>query len=305
MDRRQLLRTGAAALSAAAFPLGWVAAADKPRRKLLVFTRSQGFEHSCVKRGKNNEPSHVERIMVELGKQHGFDVTCTKDGRVFIPEELAKYDAFLFETTGNLDKEGGDKNPPMPPDGKANLLKAVASGKGFVGCHCASDTFHSKGPKWENQPQEQIDPYLQMLGGEFIQHGAQQKATLRLTDPSFPGAKGLQDFNVLEEWYSLKNFAPDLHVIQVEQTQGAKGFEYDRPDFPCTWARRHEKGRVFFTSMGHREDVWSNPKFQELLLGGLAFAFANVDPDLTPNLSQAAPQASVLPKPPAPQKKPQ
>jgi type 1 glutamine amidotransferase len=301
MDRRELLRSsGAAALTAglSTFPLGWAAAADKPRRKLLVFTRSQGFEHSCLKRGKNNEPSVLEKTITELAKRHGFDVECTKDGRVFIPEELAKYDAFLFETTGNLDKEGGDKNPPMPTDGKANLLKAIAGGKGFVGCHCASDTFHSRGDKWQNQPPEQIDPYLQMLGGEFIQHGAQQKATLKLTDPNFPGAKGLADFAVLEEWYSLKNFAPDLHVIQVEETAGAKGFEYDRPPFPCTWARRHEKGRVFFTSMGHREDVWGNPQFQELLLGGLAFAFGNVEPDLTPNLSSAAPKASELPKPP-------
>lgn len=304
MDRRQLLRTGAAALTAAAFPLGWVAAATKARHKLLVFTRSQTFEHSCLKRGKNNELSLLERTVTELGQQHGFDVTCTKDGRVFVPEELAKYDAFLFETTGALDKEGGDHNPPMPPDGKANLLKAIASGKGFVGCHCASDTFHSKGPKWENEPADRIDPYLKMLGGEFIQHGAQQKATLRLIDPHFPGAAHLQHFTILEEWYSLKNFAPDLHVIQVQETHGAKGFEYARPDYPCTWARRQGQGRVFYTSMGHREDVWTNPKFQGLLLGGLSFAFSDVDPDLTPNLTTAAPHAATLPKPPAPRKKP-
>ena len=29
----------------------------------------------------------------------------------------------------------------------------------------------------------------------------------------------------------------------------------------------HGKGRVFYTSMGHREDVWDNPLFQNLLLG--------------------------------------
>ena len=32
-----------------------------------------------------------------------------------------------------------------------------------------------------------------------------------------------------------------------------------------TWARSFGKGRVFYTSMGHREDVWENPKYQGLL----------------------------------------
>ena len=65
-----------------------------------------------------------------------------------------------------------------------------------------------------------------------------------------------------------------------------KGFEYERPNFPATWARKHEKGRVFYTSMGHREDVWKNPIFQDLLLGGLAWACGNVDADVTPNIDK-------------------
>ena len=44
-------------------------------------------------------------------------------------------------------------------------------------------------------------------GGEFIGHGAQQKATMTLADKKFPGTKGLEDFTLLEEWYALKNFA--------------------------------------------------------------------------------------------------
>ena len=75
-----------------------------------------------------------------------------------------------------------------------------------------------------------------------------------------------------------------------------KGNEYERPNFPATWARMHEKGRVFYTSMGHREDVWQKPMFQELLVGGLAWATGNVDADVSPNLQQVAPQAGVMPK---------
>jgi type 1 glutamine amidotransferase len=312
MDRREMLvQSGAAALTLGLTPfaLRWTARADTPKRHILMFTRSQTFEHSVVKRGKDNQLSLAETIVTDLGKKHGFEVTCTKDGREFLPETIAKYDGFLFETTGDLTKEGGDKNPPMPPEGKQALLKAIAEGKAFVGCHCASDTFHSPGPSSQNQDSEKRDPYIAMLGGEFIVHGSQQRAYMRVTDAKFPGAKDLKDFELLEEWYALKNFAPDIHVILVQDTEGMKNnkgdreWMYDRPKFPATWARKHHKGRVFYTSMGHREDVWQNPIFQNLLVGGLSWALGNVEAHLTPNLQEAAPHAQELGKRPPDKKK--
>jgi type 1 glutamine amidotransferase len=297
MNRRDMLRGSAAALAASAFPLGWVARADdQKKRKLLVYTRSAGFEHSVVKLGKDGS-CLVDRIFKKLGGQHNFDVHATKDGRIFLPETLKEFDAVFFETTEDLTKEGGDKNPPMPKEGKQALIDFVASGKGFVGSHCASDTFHSAERGFKNQDPEKQDPYIRMLGGEFIRHGEQQKAWMRVADPKFPGLDGVKDFQLMEEWYTLKNFASDLHVILVQDSQGMRNLDYDRPNFPATWARKHEKGRVFYTSMGHREDVWENAMFQQILLGGLSWAFGNVEADVTPNLKAAAPQADVLPDP--------
>ena len=118
---------------------------------------------------------------------------------------------------------------------------------------------------------------------------------MRVVDTAFPGAKNLKDFELHEEWYALKNFAPNLHVILVQDTEGMKGDDYQRPKFPATWARMHDKGRVFYTSMGHREDVWENAMFQDLFLGGLSWAFGKVKADVTPNLEKATPKASELP----------
>lgn len=302
MNRRDLLKTGAAAaLGLSAFPFGWAADTtdgDKKKR-VLMFTRSQKYQHDVVKRGKDGELSLAERVVTALAKEHNFEVHCTKDGREFLPETINKYDAFLFETTGDLTEEKcDDGTPPMPKEGKAAFIKAVAEGKGFVGCHCASDTFHSPGERNENQPREKLDPYIAMLGGEFIVHGPQQKAKMIVTDEKFPGAKDLRDFELNEEWYALKNFAPDLHVILVQATEGMKSnkLEYDRPNFPATWARKHEKGRVFYTSMGHRNDVWESKMFQGLLLGGLSWALGNVEADVTPNLEKAAPKSGQLKK---------
>ena len=55
------------------------------------------------------------------------------------------------------------------------------------------------------------------------------------------------------------------------------------------------KGRVFYTSMGHREDVWTNTVFQQVLLGGINWAVGNAEANVKPNLKQVTPQASVLP----------
>ncbi len=296
MDRRRmLLTTGASALAlgVSPFPFGWVAA-DSPRRRVLMYTHSVGFEHDVVRR-RNGALSLAEQIVTALGKKHGFDVHCTKDGRVFVNEDLNHYDAFLFETQGDLEQEGLDRQPAMPPEGKRAFLQAIANGKGFVGSHCASDTFHSRGNRAGAQKHDELDPYIAMLGGEFIRHGAQQKAWMRIIDHHFPGVEGLSDFQLLEEWYSLKNFAPDMHVILVQDTRGMKGPDYQRPDYPGTWARMHHKGRVFYTSMGHRDDVWKSPTFQQILLGGLSWAMGNVNADIPPNLDAAAPRAGVLP----------
>jgi type 1 glutamine amidotransferase len=71
---------------------------------------------------------------------------------------------------------------------------------------------------------------------------------------------------------------------------------YDRPNYPATWAHHYGQGRVFYTSMGHRDDIWKSPVFQQILLGGINWAVGNVNADVTPNLKQAAPEADQLPK---------
>ena len=290
--RRDMLRvTGAAALAASTFPLRWAAAAEKKKQKVLYFTRSAGYEHDAVKI-KDGRPSISDRILTELGKRHGFDVVCTKDGRVF-DGDLDRYDAIAFYTSGDLTRPNKAKTPLMSPEGKKKLLSTIADGKGFVGFHSATDSFHSKGPR--DQSQTELDPYIAMLGGEFIVHGAQQEAIIRAASPKFPGVKQFgKEQKLKEEWYTLKNFAKDLHVILIEDNEGMKGDCYQRPPFPMTWARMHKKGRVFYTSFGHRDDIWTNPKVQGIIAGGLAWAMGNVKVDVAPNIDKVTPKAGQL-----------
>jgi type 1 glutamine amidotransferase len=288
MRRREMLAaSGAAILGLGAFPLGWVAAADKKKQKVLYFTRSAGFEHGPVKR-TGGELAFSEKLLIEMGKRAGFDVECTQDGAVF-DGDLSKYDCIAFYTSGDLTQKGKQDGNAMSPEGKKKFLDAIAAGKGFVGIHSATDSFRNPG-------KPDVDPYIAMLGGEFIGHGAQQEATVKVIPPKFPGIGTYDSLKLMEEWYTMAKYGKDLHVILLQETEGMQGPLYQRPPFPATWARMQGNGRVFYTSFGHRDDIWTNPQVQEIMLGGIAWAMRNVDADVTPNIDKVAPKANEAPK---------
>ena len=306
-----IFRTGAATLGLglAGCATTTSSAAAKPKQ-VLFFTKSSGFEHSVIK-SVNGQPSFAQKILTDLGPKNGIEFTFSKDGSLFTPDYLAQFDAYFFYTTGLLTEVGTDNNPPMTPAGKEAFLNAIKHGKGFIGTHAASDTFHTgeTGANWKNKGpnryrnDDEADSYIQMLGAEFIIHGKQQSATMRVADPKFPGFQDIgASFALNDEWYSLKNFAKNLHVILAQETATMEGEPYQRPPYPATWARMHGQGRVFYTSMGHREDVWTNPLYQEMLFGGIAWAVRNANANVTPNLAQVTPHCMELPPAPAPAK---
>ena len=58
---------------------------------------------------------------------------------------------------------------------------------------------------------------------------------MRVADPAFPGlANRGRSFELMDEWYSMTDFARDLHVLLVQETQGMTGVPYKRPPYPAT-----------------------------------------------------------------------
>jgi len=194
-----------------------VASAEETKpRKVLFFTKSSGFEHSVIKHA-DGKPAYAENVLTELSPKHVIEFTYSKDGSLFTPEYLAKFDAFMFYTTGDLLAAGKDAQPPMSADGKAAFLDAIKNGKGFVGIHSATDTYHTgetvdtntsgnRASRYANNG-DKADPYVRMIGAEFIVHGKQQNSHMHVIDPKFPGlAQHSADFELTEEWYSLIDF---------------------------------------------------------------------------------------------------
>lgn len=180
------------------------------------------------------------------------------------PANLAKYDGVIFaNTTGDL---------PLPD--KDAFIKWIEDGHAFMGMHSASDTFHG------------FRPYIDILGGEFQTHGPQVGVELIKRDPKHPGTNGLPDKwpIALEEIYEYKSYdaarVRDLWGLDVHPQSKAQG------RFPISWVRTPGKGRIFYTALGHREDVWDDSadlkdrknapevakSFQQHILGGIKWA---------------------------------
>jgi uncharacterized protein len=141
----------------------------------------------------------------------------------------------------------------------------VRAGHPFLGAHSASDTYHG------------APDYIDMLGGEFATHGNQTTVELAVEDRTHPATAMLPSpFRIFDEIYEFQSSPRDrVHVLLSLSRHPDDGHpDAGKPgDFPIAWHRSYGAGRVFYTALGHREDVWANPSFQQHLLGAIRWAF--------------------------------
>ena len=201
-----------------------LAAAQGSTKKVLFFTKSSGFQHSVITR-HGDKPGHAERILTEIGKEHGFEVVASKDGRLFEPDQIGQWDVVRVRDDRRPD-HARDRQEPADLAPTAKRRFTTRSGAARASWACTARPTRSATSAQRNKGAE--DPYIQMIGGEFITHGDQQDVRDRDRRPRFPGmAKGFgtsgQSFTITDEWYALKNMPEDLHVILVQVTEGMKG----------------------------------------------------------------------------------
>jgi type 1 glutamine amidotransferase len=183
------------------------------------------------------------------------------------PASLAadKIDGVIFaNTTG-----------PLPLPDRDGFIKWIEEGHAFMGMHSSSDTLHPKDVEgWTG--------YRDMLQGEFRTHGKQVPADLIAGDQAHPANAGIG-----AKW--------DLKQEEMyEMTEGS----HDRSKVRAlSWNRKAGKGNVFYTSLGHREDLWSddpamngriNPvetakQYQAHVLGGIKWALGLAEGSSEPN----------------------
>lgn len=216
--------------------------------RVLVVTHTTEFRHSSI--------DVAERVIPELGRAAGLysvEHARTADDvrRLLTPAGLTDVDAVAFiNTTGDLG---------IPDLGA--LLQWVAAGHGFAGVHSASDTYHGR------------PEYLDMLGNEFQTHGAQSTVDAVVEVPSHPAVAHLGSrYRVFDEIYRFtRNNRADVTSLLTLDRYPADGLPGagEPADLPLAWARAHGQGRVFYTALGHRDELWLDGVYQQHVLGGL------------------------------------
>ncbi len=255
---------------------------DRPKRLLFV-TQSQGFVHSTVKR-LPHELSHAEQILTELGVRSGdFRVDCTQDvASDFTPELLENYDVVAFYTTGDL---------PIPEATREWFLNTwlAEEGHGFLGIHPAADTYHD------------YEPYWDMIGGTFVEHPwtADTDVVIKVHADDHPASKPWGGAGtripLKEEIYMFKHWQPEK--VRVLMSLDMEKTALKRPvHIPILWVKNYGKGRVMHMSMGHREDVWTNPQYQASLVGGIRWLLGKEEGDATPNPELSAAEQKLAEK---------
>ena len=239
------------------------------KKKLLAIGAVKGFEHDSV--------SHGLATIWKIGQESGlWDTYIRTDTELLSKKKQSKnniknldyFDAVLFYTTGELD---------MDDEQKAALLSFVKDdGKGFLGTHSATDTFY----KWPE--------YGEMIGGYFDQHPWHQPVKVIVEDRTFPATRHFPpSFEITDEIYQFKNFSRDrvrvlmsIDPASVDLTK--KTVHRTDKDFAVTWVRNYGKGRVFYSSLGHDDQVWDRKDIQTMWLEAVKWAMGMTQGDATP-----------------------
>jgi type 1 glutamine amidotransferase len=249
-------------------------------RKLLVFSKTNGFRHAAITTGKI--------LLTEMGRKTGaFEAVISDDLDQFEIDNLKNYDAVCFmSTTGNVFQPRGDELKNMSDAEKEvatkrearlkdNLLKYITAGRGFIGIHAATDTCHDwpdygkmingffDGHPWgagtmvsvKVEPGQESHPLVAMFGGKNVEF---PEEIYQLKDP--------YDSKAVHMLLRLDTEKTDMKVGGVKRTDG---------DFGIAWARHWGKGRVFYCSLGHNHEMYWNPKVIRHYLAGIQWALGD------------------------------
>ena len=258
--------------------LSFTLSAQPKKKKLLAIGAVKGFQHDSV--------SHALATIEWMGRESGiYDTYIKTDTQLITKQKLggnAKnldyFDAILFYTTGELD---------MDEQQKKDLLSFIGEdGKGFIGVHSATDTFY----KWPE--------YGELIGGWFKEHPwGVFDAPVVVEDSNFPGMQGVpKEFVFKDEIYQIMKFSREkTHVIarldanklDLANPKVMPEHRADK-DFPIIWAKMQGKGRVYYNTLGHREESWDRKDVQKMYLEAIKWAMGLTQADISPHAMPAA-----------------
>lgn len=218
--------------------------------KVFVFTKTNGFRHKSIPKG-------IEKIN-DWSKTEQWSVAFSEDSTRINDNVLNQIDVLVFlNTKGNI---LGDAE-------KEALVRYINNGGGFVGIHLATGT--------------EVDWFWfhQMIGAQFKDHPKVQSARM-FVNHSFkhPSVSHLGDtFEIIDEWYNFKeSVLPHVNVVLTLDESSYTGIKMGE-NHPIAWYHYYEGGRVFYTGLGHTDEIYDNEDYKKHLIGAINWAGKKID----------------------------
>jgi len=148
--------------------------------------------------------------------------------------------------------EKGSSLYSMTPKAQEKVSGFFSAGKGLHALHAAPICFDT----WNGFPN--------ILGAVWkwnrSAHAPYQAHSIRISRGSHPIVEGLEDFTIMDELYHSLELTDDVQPLIVG--------DWDNKTHPLMWVRKHGTARVCYNALGHGEETFNHPAFQELLRRG-------------------------------------
>ena len=202
-----------------------------------------------------HEPRQVGERCVGLLRAEGFEVTVSDTLESFLTTDLTALDLIVpVWTMGSI-----------TPDQCRAVVEAVGiHGVGLAGNHGGMCDSFREDTQWQF-----------MTGGQWVAHPGNDgvRYSVHVRPSSSPITEGIDDFEVVSEQYYM-HVDPANCVLATTRFPTVEDFHSPNGavDMPVAWTRRWGKGRVFYSSLGHHNDVFDVKEALELQRRGMIWA---------------------------------
>ena len=198
-----------------------------------------------------HEPEQCAKLVSDMLEAEGFKVYVENTTEAFADPSIKDLSLIVpIVTMSKIEKEEVQ-----------NLSKAIESGVGLAGWHGGmGDAFR-----------ESVE-YQFMCGGQWVAHpGNIIDYRVDIAKPEDPICKGLKSFPYRSEQYYM-HVDPSNEVLATTTFSGDILPWIEGVVMPVAWKRRHGKGRVFYSSLGHVAKEFEVPEMRTLFHRGALWA---------------------------------
>ena len=200
---------------------------------------------------EEHEPEAGARILAGLLRNAGFDVRVEMETSAFLDPSLAELSLIIpIYTQSSIEQEE-----------LRGLDDAVRGGVGLAGYH------GGMGDAFRNQPAYQF-----MCGGQWVAHpGDFVDYRVDIIKHDDPITAGIGSFDYHSEQYYM-HVDPANEVLATTTFSGEHAPWIEGVVMPVVWKRRHGKGRVFYSSLGHAASEFERKEMAEIMRRGMLWA---------------------------------